>query len=62
MWEGWDGDTIVRLTNGQIWEQRGSRLSISIKFNPDVTIFKKGFAYYMLIEGENKPVRVTRLN
>lgn len=60
-WEGWNGDTIVRLMNGQVWEQSGLELSLSLKLNPDVTILKKGGRFYMLVEGEDKPVWVTRL-
>ena len=61
-WEGWQGDTIVRLMNGQIWQQAGLELSLSLKLNPDVTVFQRSGRFYMLVDGEDKPVWVTRLN
>ena len=60
-WEGWQGDTIVKLVNGQIWEQVGSALSLSLGIGNDVLIFKKGGMYHMQVEDEDDAVAVRRL-
>ena len=61
MWNGWQGDTIVKLVNGQIWEQTGLALSLSLGLGSEVFIFKKDNIYYMQIEDEDDPVAVQRL-
>lgn len=61
-WNGWSGDTIIRLTNGQIWEQIGLALSLSIGLGNDVLIYEKSGSYYMMVDGEDKAVMVRRLN
>ena len=60
-WEGWQGDTIVKLTNGQIWQQYGLHLSLSLGLANPVMIFKKGGIYYMMVDGEDEAVAVTQL-
>ncbi len=60
-WNGWNGGTIVKLTNGQIWEQSGLALSLSLGLGNDVLIFKKGGIYYMQVEDEDEAVAVRRL-
>ena len=60
-WEGWQGDTIVKLMNGQIWQQVGLHLSLSLGLGSEVLIYQKGGLHYMLIEGEDEAVAVMRL-
>ena len=60
-WRGWKGDTIVRLVNGQIWEQTGLGLSLSLGLGNDVLIYEKGGIYFMYVQDESEPVAVERL-
>ena len=60
-WNGWSGDTIVKLTNGQIWEQAGAALSLSLGLGNEVLIFEKNNTYHMQVEDEDEAVAVRRL-
>jgi hypothetical protein len=59
--EGWEGETIVKLTNGQIWQQSEYYYYYRYAFMPKVLIFKSGSAYKMKVEGIERPVGVMRL-
>ena len=61
-WEGWSGDTIVRLVNGEIWEQVGLGLSLSLGLGNEVFVYQKNGMYYMAVEDEDEAVAVRRLN
>lgn len=61
-WEGWNGDTIVRLMNGQIWEQVGLGLSLSLGLGNEVFVYQKNGMHYMAVEDEDQAVAVRRLN
>lgn len=56
-WNGWDGDTIVKLTDGTIWRQVEYRYEYKYAYRPRVAI--TGGA--MLVEGMSRPVRVERV-
>ncbi len=58
---GWEGETMVKLTNGQIWQQSAYYYRYRYAYMPKVLIFKSGGEYSMKIEGIEKAVRVTRL-
>jgi hypothetical protein len=59
---GWDGDTIFRLENGQVWQQaEQGRMSWRAE-NPEVTISRGMFGVYRLsVKGVNKKVKVKRI-
>ena len=62
--DGWDGKTVFRLENGQVWMQKdvNSTLSWRGSSHPVATIRRKTFNSYLLkVEGTNKSVRVTRV-
>jgi hypothetical protein len=59
--EGWDGDTVVKLTNGQIWHQTDFHISVTIKIMPDVLVYRSGSQWKMKVEGTRKAVAVERL-
>lgn len=59
--EGWEGDTVVRLTNGQIWEQSEYHYEYSYSYMPRVTIFRSRGQCKMLVDGVDEPVGVSRL-
>ena len=58
---GWQGDTIVKLINGQIWQQYGLHLSLSLGLGNSVMIYNKGGMYYMQVDGEDEAVAVMQL-
>lgn len=49
--EGWDGDTIVELDNGQIWKQTQWRYRYRYKYRPKVLLYRDGYRWYMQVEG-----------
>ena len=60
--DGWTGDTLFRLENGQVWRQSGNGfLKVSLN-NPKVTIEKATFGGFRLsVEGYNSRVKVKRV-
>ena len=59
---GWDGDTVFRLENGQLWQQIDSSYLYSRSESPRVTIRRAAFGSYLLqVEGIDWTVRVRRL-
>lgn len=62
--DGWDGRTVFRLENGQVWLQKDGNSTLSWRgsSHPIATIKRKAFNSYLLkVEGANKSVRVTRV-
>lgn len=59
--EGWEGETIVKLTNGQIWQQSEYYYHYHYAFMPEVLIFRSGGGYKMKVDGVEKSVGVSQL-
>ena len=62
--DGWNGRTVFRLENGQVWVQKdvNSTMSWRGSSHPIATIKRKAFNSYLLkVEGVNKSVRVNRV-
>jgi hypothetical protein len=59
--EGWEGETIVKLTNGQIWQQTEYQYRYYYAFMPRALIFNSGSGCKMMVDGVDKPVGVNRL-
>lgn len=59
--EGWEGETIFKLVNGQIWQQSIYAYTYSYAYSPKVMIFKRGGQYEMQVEGVSGKIAVTRL-
>ena len=59
--EGFEGDTIFKLTNGQIWQQIDGKYQYKYKYSPEVLIYKDGGGYKMSLDGIDKKIRVVRL-
>lgn len=59
--EGWDGDTIFRLDNGQIWQQAEYDYTYFYDYRPDVTIYSTTSGCRMKVEGESETVLVKRI-
>lgn len=56
-WTGWSGDTIVKLTDGSVWQQQEYWYSYRYAYRPEVTIANGK----MLVAGMAKAIRVRRL-
>ena len=61
-YDGWSGNTVFRLENGQEWVQaEAGRWRHRGPPNPEVTIRRRAFGSYRLqVEGSNKTIRVKR--
>ena len=59
--EGWDGETLIKLMNGQIWEQSEYHYEYLYSYMPRVTVFRSRGQCKMWIEGADEPVGVRRV-
>ena len=59
--KGWDGETIFKLDNGQIWQQAEYDYSYSYSYRPDVTIYETSAGCRMKVEDENETILVRRI-
>lgn len=58
---GWDGETIFKLTNGQIWQQTVYAYAYSYKYRPKILIFRTTKGYEMAVAGMDKRIQVVRI-
>jgi hypothetical protein len=56
---GWSGDTIFELQNGQIWKQDKYQYKYLYSYRPDAIIAKVGSHHIMTVKG--KSIRVKRI-
>jgi len=56
-WSGWDGSTLLRLTDGSVWEQAEYHYEYHYAYRPSVVITGDK----MLVQGMRRAVRVRRL-
>jgi len=59
--EGFKGETIIKLMNGQIWQQVDYYYYYYYAFMPEVLIYKSGSAYRMKVKGIDKAIKVKKL-
>lgn len=59
--EGFKGETIIKLTNGQIWQQTEYYYHYHYGYRLPVLIYRSASSYKMKVEGIEKAVRVIRL-
>jgi hypothetical protein len=59
--EGFEGETILKLVNGQVWQQSEYLYQYHYSFMPKVFIYKQGATYKMKVDGIDKSIGVTRL-
>ncbi len=60
--EGFEGETIFKLMNGQIWQQSEYWYHYHYAFMPNVIIYKSGGDYKMRVDGVDKSIGVVRLH
>ena len=56
--EGWSGDTVFELCNGQVWVQASYAYTYHYAYRPDVIIFATGGGYSMAVEGVDRRIAV----
>ena len=60
--DGWSGDTVFALCNGQVWQQAEYKYHYHYAYRPDVLIYAlPGGGYRMTVEGVSRTIRVVRL-
>lgn len=57
-WNGWDGDTVVELSDGSEWKQDEYLYEYRYAYRPTATVNSRN---EMHVEGMSRPVRVRRL-
>lgn len=58
---GWEGETVVKLMNGQIWKQSVYHYEYHYAYMPDVLIYKSGSGFKMLVDGTDEAVYVEQI-
>ena len=58
---GWEGETIFKLSNGQIWQQVSYAYTYHYSYRPKVFIIKTHGAYKMKVDGVSGTIFVKRL-
>jgi hypothetical protein len=58
---GWDGETIFKLDNGQIWQQAEYDYTYFYEYHPDVTIYQTSGGCRMKVEDEDETIIVKRI-
>lgn len=60
--EGWEGETIFKMINGQIWQQSSYAYLYHYAYYPKVIIYKKSSGYVMKVEGVEQTINVVQIN
>ena len=61
--DGWDGNKIYKLQNGQIWQQVDGHYHYHYAYSPEVIIYVDGGSYKMrVLDDDDQSVSVRRLN
>ena len=58
---GWDGETIFKLTNGQIWQQASYAYTYHYAYRPSLLIYKSEGGYKMKVEEVSDEIYVKRI-
>ena len=59
--KGWGGDTIFKLTNGQIWQQSSYAYNYHYAYRPEVIIYNTTAGYKMKVDGVDSTIYVKRI-
>lgn len=59
--EGWEGETVVKLMNGQVWIQTEYYYEYHYAYMPDVLLYQSSGGWKMRVEGVDKAVGVQQL-
>ncbi|MYF52985.1 MAG: hypothetical protein F4166_04075 [Gammaproteobacteria bacterium] len=56
--EGWEGDTLVQLTDGSTFKQKEFHFEYTYRYRPEATILLDVFSYEIHIENTDVPIEV----
>ena len=59
--EGWTGETIFQLMNGQIWQQSSYAYTYHYSYMPKVIIYKVDSGYRMKVDGVSSEISVKQI-
>lgn len=59
--EGWKGETMFKMTNGQIWQQSSYAYMYHYAFNPSVLIYEFRGSWNMQVEDVEDTIEVSQL-
>lgn len=59
--KGWDGETIFKMRNGQVWQQATSGYRYANAHSPDVMIYRSGLSWKMKVEGLDEALEVKQI-
>lgn len=59
--EGFEGETIFKLVNGQVWQQSEYWYHYHYSYMPKVIIYKSSYGYKIKVDGIEKSIGVVRL-
>lgn len=54
---GWSGNTLFELDNGQIWKQSEYDYDYNYSYRPDAVIYSTSGGYKMIVEGKSVAVK-----
>jgi hypothetical protein len=58
---GWQGETVFKLQNGQIWQQASFAYKYKYIYSPKVLIYSSGGLFHMKVDGVDEDIAVRRL-
>jgi hypothetical protein len=58
---GWEGETVFKLQNGQIWQQSSYAYHYHYAYSPEVTIYKVASGHRMKVDGVDQTINVRRI-
>lgn len=63
-YNGWEGKTVYKMMNGQVWQQSSYHYHYHYAFDPEVMIYNEDGRYKIHVQGDNDngDVSVQRLN
>ncbi len=59
---GWEGDTVFKLRNGQMWKQAEYDYMYTYDYMPEVEIYETTDGYMMKVEDVEETIKVKRIN
>jgi hypothetical protein len=59
--EGWEGETIFKLTNGQIWQQSSYDYTYHYAYMPEIEIYETKNGFILKVEDVDDTIEVVRI-
>lgn len=59
--EGWSGETVFELCNGQVWVQVSYAYTYHYAYRPKVTLVRSGSSWTMAVDGVRSTIRVQQI-